>query len=224
MTENRMSLRERFLDALTVAALIGSVVTAMVVVRRELFLKDAAGSSQPKPIAVDGWKKYIDSGRLVGNPQAPLKIVEFADFRCPACRALNGIIKQLDKEFPGKLAISYRYVPLPYHPLAYPAARAAECAAQQGRFAAYHDLLFDRFDSLGTASFNDVATKAGVPNAKAFAQCNSHTDSIPRINSDRALAMDTLHISGTPTVIVNGMMYAFAPPLGELRKLVKGAH
>jgi hypothetical protein len=91
------------------------------------------------------------------------------------------------------------------------------------RFEAYHDIPFSRFDSLRADSFNEIATEAAVPDTKQFAACASRTDSVPRISADRTLAMDTLHIIGTPTVIVNAMMYAFAPPLGELRRMVKDA-
>lgn len=218
-----MSLRERFLDALTVTALGASVVTGVVVVRRELL----AGSRNPAPSVaptkVRDWEKYLETGRLVGEPTAVLKLVEFADFQCPACRALNRMVKQLSKEYPGKIAVSYHYVPLPYHAMAYPAARAAECAADQGRFEAYHNILFEKFDSLETVSFNALAKEVGVPELEKFAACNARTDPIPRVDSDRALALDTLQIKGTPTVIVNGLMYSFAPPLPELRKMAENA-
>jgi protein-disulfide isomerase len=218
-----MSVRGRLSDAFTIAALGGSLVTAAIVVRREFFPRETQQTDSAKPTPVPNWEKYIGTGRLVGRPSAPLKLVEFADFQCPECRSLHRILQQLNAEFPGQIAISYHYVPLRYHPLAYPAARAAECAAAQGRFEAYHDILFSRFDSLRADSFNEIATEAGVPDTKQFAACASRTDSVPRISADRTLAMDTLHIIGTPTVIVNAMMYAFAPPLGELRRMVKDA-
>lgn len=141
-----MNVRERFLDALSIVAVAASVVTASVVVWGRLD-RPTEGSRQ-KPTTVAHWERFIPTGRLVGSPDAPLKIVEFADFQCPACRALHGIFQQLAADNPGKFSVSYHYVPLRYHRMAYPAARAAECAADQGKFAAYHDLLFSAFDSL----------------------------------------------------------------------------
>lgn len=50
------------------------------------------------------------------------------------------------------------------------------------------------------------------------------TDSVPRINADYAIAFDSLRIQGTPTTIINGKLYAFAPTLSELKKMIEEAH
>ena len=61
-----------------------------------------------------------------------------ADFQCPACLQLQGLLEKRQAKHPGDLAISYQYLPLPYHRRAAAAARAAECAADQGRFEPFH--------------------------------------------------------------------------------------
>jgi len=218
-----MNIRERFFDALSVAAAIASVVTAVVVFRTRAEGRSIE-NSQPKPIAVANWERLVGSGRLVGSRNAPLKIVEFADFQCPACRALHGIFQKLASDNPGQFAVSFHYAPLRYHPMAYPAARAAECAADQGKFAAYHDLLFAAFDSLRSSSFPVLAQRAGIPDLAKFKRCVQATDSVPRINADYALAFDSLSIQGTPATIVDGKLYAFAPTLSELTRMIKEAH
>lgn len=215
-----MRVRELFLDVLTGAALISCVVTVALVVKRELSAKPAQ-SADVKARPVKDWETYIPTGHLVGPLKAPVVLVELADFQCPACRSLHNLLQKMQADNPGKLAISYHYAPLSYHPLAYPAARAAECAAEQGRFEAYYDILFSRFDSLSTDSFVNLAAKSGIPDLSSFKRCAARTDSVQRINAGLALAFDTLHITGTPTVLLQGMMYNFAPPLDELRRIIK---
>lgn len=218
-----MSIRERLLDTLTGLALIGGIVTAVIVIRREVVSRGPAPTATGEPRKVENWKQYIGTGRLVGPASAPLKLVEFADFQCPACKMFHTLFQTLRSDYPNDVAISYHYAPLSYHKMAYPAARAAECAAEQGQFGRYHDLLFVRFDSLRFEAFHEIAREAGVPNLAQFDTCNARTDSIPRINADRALAFDTLHIQGTPTMLVNGRMYAFAPPVSELKSMIEEA-
>ena len=85
----------------------------------------------------------FDSARLKGSPQAPVIIVEFADFSCPYCREAEGTMKSLLAEYQGKVSLAYRDYPLrEAHPHAQLAAEASRCAADQGRFWEYHDLLF----------------------------------------------------------------------------------
>jgi len=218
-----MSVKNRVLDALTVMAFASTIVIAGVVVHREYASRDvgAQPSSAPKP--VKNWNQYIFTGRLIGPSDAALKIVEFADFQCPGCRALNPTLQKLRSEYPRDFAISYHYAPLPYHAYAYPAARAAECAAEQASFVAYHDALFASFDSIGVISFTELARRAHVPNLAKFAACASRKEPVRRIDADKSLAFDTLNISGTPTVLVNGQMYAFAPRIAELRQMIERA-
>jgi protein-disulfide isomerase len=180
----------------------------------------AAAPTAPK--ALETWQKYIPTGRLIGPENARIKIVEFADFQCPACRTFHYQLKELRSEYPGALAISYHYVPLPYHQLAYPAARAAECAAAQGRFEAYHDILFDKLESLAKENLTDLARQAGVPNLPKFSECAARTETVERIDNDWAIAMGALAIKGTPTVLMNGQMYLYSPAIiPELKRMIE---
>ena len=157
------------------------------------------------------------------SQDAPLKVVEFADFQCPACRDLHLMLTRLEKEYPGALAVSYHYLPLPYHKRAYDAARAAECAADQGRFEPMHDAIFANFSSLDTISFERLGPGAGIPDLQRFASCVRDLSPVARVDRDRALALDTLKIRGTPTMLLNGKMYNFAPPMKEFTDMIKEA-
>ena len=133
------------------------------------------------------------------------------------------MLSGLKKEFPGSFAVIYRHVPLDYHKRAYAAARASECAGAQGRFEAYHDALFANGDMLDTISFDRLARGVDMPDMKAFSACAARTDPVPAIDRDKALGLDSLKISGTPTVAMNGKLYPFAPPMAELRAILKKA-
>ena len=77
-----------------------------------------------------------------GDPNAPLTIVLFTDFECPFCGRMNDTFAQLKKEFEGKLRIVFVNLPLKFHNLAVPAAKAALAAGRQERFWEMHDRLF----------------------------------------------------------------------------------
>jgi len=216
-------MKTKPLDVLTVIGVACAIITTGLVIRREMTVSAPAVATSQGPTPVESWQQYISTGRLIGRADAPLKIVEFADFQCPACRGLHAILLRLRTERPNDFAISYHYVPLSYHAQAYPAARAAECAADQGRFGPYHDGLFANFDSLGHRVFVSIAREVGMPDIPRFERCLASRDSIPRVTSDQKIALETLHIRGTPTTLVNGQMYTFAPTIGDLQKMMDDA-
>jgi protein-disulfide isomerase len=233
-----MSARDNVVPILIGLAVCGSIVTAGFIIRGNRAPDQAtpmqpavpanvppaspeAASDDVKPVA--NWEQYIPTGRLIGPANAPLTLVVFADFQCPACRTLHNQLSDLRKEYPRDLAISYHYVPLPYHEMAYPAARAAECAAEQGRFEPYADKLYEHTESLAAVSFSDLAAQARVPDLPKFKTCVSEAHPVPRIENDQAAALGTLHIKGTPTVLVNGQMYYYAPKMAELKQMIDEA-
>ena len=216
-------MKTKALDVLTLIGVACAILTTGVLIKREMATPAAAVATSEGPTPVENWEQYVVSGRIIGKPDAPLKIVEFADFQCPACRALHILLSRLRKERPDDFAISYHYVPLPYHAQAYPAARAAECAVEQGRFEEYHDGLFAHFDSLSQAVFVKIARDVHIPDLQQFEWCLASKDSVARINSDRKVALERLHIRGTPTTLVNGQMYTFAPTVGDLQRMIDDA-
>ena len=94
-----------------------------------------------------------DSDWVKGNRSAPVVLVEYSDFQCPACAASAPLVKQLTEEFGNKIAFVYRHFPLPQHKNAYPAAQAAEAAGKQGKFWEMADLIFanqTKWENLGS--------------------------------------------------------------------------
>jgi protein-disulfide isomerase len=177
-------------------------------------------ASAPK-LSLGQWKSSLETGRHLGAPDGNVVILEFADFECPACRAFElGVLPKIRKAYPGQVQIVFHHWPLSYHRFAYPAARAAECAGRQGRFAAFHDLLYSKQDSLGLKSFLQFARESNVSDTLAFQECLNDASPVPTIERDIQFARD-IGAGGTPTVFVNGHGFSGVPDSSQIAEIVK---
>ena len=87
---------------------------------------------------------HVEAGNAprLGSENAPVQIVEFADYECPYCQKVNEDLNRLREQFGNQVSLVYKDFPLPMHPLAARAAEAARCAGAQGKFWEFHDSLF----------------------------------------------------------------------------------
>lgn len=151
-------------------------------------------------------------GREIGSSEAPVAIVEFADFQCPYCARAQVIIRDILARYPGRVKLLYRHLPLEaLHPYAWSAALAAECAGDQGRFAAYHDLLYQLQDSIGRIGWTEFARRAGVPVVTELEACMEEERHTHAVERDVALAR-SLQLRGTPAIIVGDELVEGVPP------------
>jgi protein-disulfide isomerase len=181
------------------------LVSTGILVRREFFAPPPVGGRAPgAPTPLKDWERYATDGRRLGAPDGKVVLVQFADFECPACRSFHerslqpALIKHA-----ANLTVVYRHFPLPTHKFAYGAARAAECAAEQGRFASIYDRLYAAQDSFGLKPWSVIAAEAGVPDTAAFTACTSVTTPLPNVERDLE-AGRALKVAGTPTFLLNG--------------------
>ncbi len=103
----------------------------------------------------------VDPARdhIVGPADAPLTLVEYADFECPFCAKATGVAREVREHYGDRLRYVYRHLTLPdVHPHAELAAAAAEAAAEQGKFWEMYTMLFAHADEL---ELQDVAGYAG---------------------------------------------------------------
>ena len=77
-----------------------------------------------------------------GGAESDVVLVEYSDFQCPACGAFQPYVAEVLETHGDLLRFEYKHFPLPIHPFAEQAARAAEAAGQQGKFFEFHDKLF----------------------------------------------------------------------------------
>ena len=151
-----------------------------------------------------------------GSPAAPVTIVEFADFECPACKDSLPVLRQLRDLYKDQVRLVYRDFPLSGHPQARPAAEAAHCAHEQGKFWAYHDALFAQAPDLKPSDYMVLAERLGL-NPAEFTACLAGTRPKAAVVRDLAEAQG-LGLSGTPTFFINGRYLAGFQSLEALRR------
>lgn len=140
-----------------------------------------------------------------GPEDAPIVIVEFADFECPFCqRHAQQTQGRLLEEYGDQIRLVYKDFPLSsIHANAFSAALAGQCAHEQGKFWEYHDLLFGGRLGLGQEAYDAYAEELGLDTA-AFGLCMEENRYAEAIQADYDLALQ-LGVSSTPTFFVNGV-------------------
>ncbi|MFN8670411.1 MAG: thioredoxin domain-containing protein [Gemmatimonadaceae bacterium] len=195
------------------------VVTALLL-RRELS-PQRVRVAMPVPSVVEDWQTYATSGHTLGNQDARVTIVEFADFECPYCRQLHLFVdslRLLGKDF----KVIYRHFPVQGHKFALAAARASECAADQGRFAELHSWLYSHPDSIGVAPWTWFASNAGVADSAKFSQCIRSNAAVEALARD-TIAARRLGVTGTPTILIGKLLIAGLVPLDSLAAYIDRA-
>jgi predicted DsbA family dithiol-disulfide isomerase len=140
-----------------------------------------------------------------GPANAPVTIVEFADFECPFCGGFFPTLKLVEKNYADRLRLVYRQFPLTnMHPNAQKAAEASLCANEQGRFWEFHDALFSDQSRLDVPSLKQRAQMLGL-NTTAFNTCLDSGKQADAIQKDRDDARKA-GVNSTPTVFINGRL------------------
>ena len=142
-----------------------------------------------------------------GDKNAKLTLVEFSDFQCPACAAIEPLTEKLLKDYPKDVRLVYKYFPLAGHPNSLPAAKSAEAAARQGKFWEMHDILFKKQDEWSglenPQELYKVYSRSIKLNDEQFAKDTDSKDVQDRIDRDYNLGI-TVNIQATPTFFLNG--------------------
>ncbi len=174
-----------------------------------------------EPVVNDDPSLHASEGPAKGPADAPVVIVEFSDFQCPYCSRLAATLEQIGDEFGDDVRIEFRHFPLPFHEHAEPAARAAYCAGEQGRFWEFHDILFERQRQFEEGVFSTWAGELDLDTA-AFDACVASDQAREAVATDVA-AGDALGVTGTPAFYVNGVQYVGAWPYDDIAAVVRSA-
>jgi len=153
-----------------------------------------------------------------GPTDAPIELIEFSDFQCPFCQRANPTVDQVLKTYGNKIHFVYRHYPLPNHPNARPAAEAASCAGDQGRFWEYHDQLFANGSRLTDADLKQHAVTAGLDASKFNACLDSHKFK-GEVDKDVAEG-NQAGVSGTPAFFINGRALEGAQPFEAFKRVI----
>ncbi|MEM6794214.1 MAG: DsbA family protein [Acidobacteriota bacterium] len=170
---------------------------------------------------------------FLGNPEAPVTIVEFSDFQCPYCARGAATVEQILEKYPQDVKVVFKHFPLGFHPWAKPAAIAANCAGNQkmDAFWTLHDKYFEKQKELKPDNVIDMSrtflADSGL-DMGAWDTCAADTESeqykkeAASVDADMALGQ-SLGVSGTPGFFVNGTFLNGAQPIAAFEPLIAAA-
>jgi protein-disulfide isomerase len=175
----------------------------------------------PTPKAEDTEIRDVPVGNAPtrGPARAPVTVVFFSDFECPFCVRAEATLRELESR--GDVRIAFRHRPLPMHPHARLAAKAAIAAERQGRFWQYHDIVITHREALERADLERYAAEAGLDRSR-FARDLDDATVEARLVEDEQLASD-LGVTGTPTSFVNGRRVTGAQAITTFQSVITAA-
>jgi protein-disulfide isomerase len=162
----------------------------------------------------------VDPARVRGNPKAKVMIVEFSDFQCPYCGAVEATLQRVLAKYPDTVALAYRDMPMSkIHPLARQAAEAARCAGEQGKFWEYHDLLFADQQNLDQDGLMGKARSLKL-DEQQFESCLTSEKFKAQVEQDSQDGI-RVGVGGTPGFFINGIFLSGSQPESAFENLVQ---
>jgi protein-disulfide isomerase len=164
------------------------------------------------------------SGITAGNPDAPVKIVEFGCFTCPYTGKAEATMQELFEEYNDSIFYVFKPFPLPNHNYSFEAARAVLCANRQDRQTELRAEIFSQQEicaANGHFAIKQLAKDAGL-NMSDFDRCYDNNETGPELDMYIQQGKDA-HIYATPTFFINGKAVVGPKPIEEFRKLIDEA-
>lgn len=141
------------------------------------------------------------------NPDAPVQIVKFSDYQCPACKFFVPIEQKIKEDYSDQVSIVTKHFPLSMHPYAHVASRSAEAARKQGKYKEMHDKIFEGQEvwSKGNAErlFIGYAEEIGLDTEVFTADMNSAE--MNQIVMEQRKEGVRMGVNATPTFYINGI-------------------
>ena len=165
---------------------------------------------------------------ILGDPKAPVTLIEYGDFQCPFCGRFYSQTENLIKEQyvrTGKVKFVYRHFAF-LGPESLEAANAVECAKDQGKFWEFHDALYsaeikdgeEHNGNLNAALFNSLANQLGM-NAVSFSACLASNKYADKVQGDYNNAL-AAGVRSTPTIFINGQKIEGAVPFANFKAII----
>lgn len=174
------------------------------------------------PTNIPRYDVPVDDDPFIGDPDAPITIIEFSDFECPFCtRFHQDTFGRLMDTYGDQIRFIYRDFPLvSIHQEAFPAAEAANCAGEQDMYWEYHDKLFDGGpQALGEEAYYQYAEEIGL-DVEAFGECVTTRRYQDEVQADYDYAVN-LGVRSTPTFFVNGIAVVGAQPFEAFQQIIE---
>ncbi len=225
VVRNASTRPKGFYAILVLVAVVGASILAYAMTRKP------SAAAAPASLAASVATAGPAQGYLMGKPDAPVKILEFADFECPACGRFATITEpDVRKNLieTGIASFTFYDFPLPQHLNSQAASNAAACADEQSKFWPMHDQIFgaqDQWNSQATDNpkpmFMSYAKAIGL-DITQFETCYDTRKHQKRIVANYAEG-ERRRVNSTPTFIVGEKQVASAMAYDELKKLVDEA-
>jgi protein-disulfide isomerase len=147
-----------------------------------------------------------DRDHINGAAEAPIALLEYGDFECPACGMAHPVVKASQEQLGDSLCFAFRNFPLTtVHPHSEHAAEAAEAGGAQGNFWEMHDTLFENQNALDDQSLFEYAAALELDAERLIREVRNQTYQ-PRVREDFKAGVRA-GVNGTPTFFINGARY-----------------
>jgi len=223
--KRRRQRRRNTTIMLLVIAAVALIITALMIAQNN---KPVGEIATPEPYA------YTQvNGQSIGDPNAPVKIDEYSDFQCPYCGVFGRETFPLilrDYVQTGLVYLTFHNMPFADGRSATKesthAAMASVCAAQQGKFFEFHDILFANQTGENIGDFTEkrlyaMAELAGLE-AVSFDECYRDPATVEAVDMDKAEGLRA-GISSTPSFLINGTLLVGARPYSEFQSVINAA-
>jgi protein-disulfide isomerase len=197
----RNLLRKQLFISVAAFALL---VVAVLIVLPHLNFKPAAASRNVQALPATN-PAPMDSAPTLGPKNAPITIIEYADFGCPSCWYWykTGVLNQLRAKYGDQIRFVWRdYAVITL--LSPDAAEAGQCANDQGKFWEFHDAVYENQGNIEASDLQSYATAIGL-NMSQFDQCVSSHRYRDRVNAEQTEAF-TYGYNGAPFFLINNQL------------------
>lgn len=160
----------------------------------------------------------VDDDPAVGNPNAPIKLIEFSEFQCPFCKRARPTIEKILSTYKDNIYYVFRDFPLSFHKEAKGAAIAANCAHDQGKYWDFNKKLWDIQSSLSAEKYQEIAKELKLDLGK-FNKCIEGQKYVQEIDKDQQEGID-VGVSGTPAYFINGKFLSGAQPFENFQEII----
>ena len=156
----------------------------------------------------------------MGKENAPVTIVEFGEYECYFCASVMPTLDQLLEAYPDDIRIVFKDFPLGNHTRAMPAAQAAHCSGEQGKYWEMNRQMLSNQGELEDSHFMSYAQKIGL-DVDAFEKCYRSGRHEITVSSNQALG-EVIGVQATPTFFVNGLLLSGAQPYERFVSIIEG--
>lgn len=190
---------------------IGGIIVVVIIAAIAWALSADNSSAPATPEAVEAELNVTEDDLTIGPDDAPVTLVKFSDFQCPACTSMNGILNEVIDEYDQDVQYALKHFPLrQIHPYADVTAQAAEAADEFDQFPEMKEVIFDNQEEWSQFDSQDEVKQELISYAEdldidpeEFQEEMEKDEVQDKINEDRDLGND-LGVSGTPTLFING--------------------